>query len=484
MTTVLDLRGRFCEFLADRLALNFPPARWSDIERALKPVARDLDFADVEDYAGWLTTAPLTQADFDTLASRLTVGETYFYREPQAFEALRREIVPELVARRGAAGQLRVWSAGCSTGEEPYSLAIGLRRHLPELQGWKLSILGTDINPESLRKARAGIYRSWSFRGAPEWLIRDYFVPHGTDEIRIRAEIREAVEFRQLNLATDTYPALPNHTNGLDLIFCRNVLMYFSPSQVKRVVAALSRSLAPGGFLVLGVCENSPDLGAGLRTRTVGAITCYQAADNAPASASPRGTSLAVPSADAFIPIEPCGTGELDEPHGVDGAAVLARAELLFASGDYDAAIDALQPWLEQGARDPDAAALLARAYANRGDLAAACRWIDRALTIDKLRPALHFLRGTVLQEQGEWAQAAASFELALYLDPTHVPARLALAEAAERGGDRDKASRHWAQALRIVHRREPGEIIPEAEGLTAGRLAAIIESRRNEGGP
>ena len=164
------------EFVALRIGLHFPPERWRDIERGITAAASELGFPDVESCARALLSAPLTQAQLEVLASHLTVGETYFFREKKSFEALEEHILPELLrARRGAEQRLRIWSAGCCTGEEPYSVAMLLDRLIPDAEAWNVTILATDINPRFLRKAAEGVYGEWSFRDAPGWIRERYF---------------------------------------------------------------------------------------------------------------------------------------------------------------------------------------------------------------------------------------------------------------------------------------------------------------------
>src|SRR5262245_56326354 len=151
--------------IASRMGLHFPDERRNDLERALADAAVELGFENARSCARWLLSSQVTKPQLDTLASHLTVRETYFFRDPRAFEALATQVLPELIEkRRGHEQRLRLWSAACSTGEEAYSLAILLRQVLPDWENWRISVLGTDINRHSLRKAMRGVYGDWSFR--------------------------------------------------------------------------------------------------------------------------------------------------------------------------------------------------------------------------------------------------------------------------------------------------------------------------------
>ena len=243
--------------VAARLGLHFPPERWSDLERGLRGAATDLGFRSMEKCARELAMAHLGREQLDSLAAHLTVGETYFFRDPAVFEALASRVIPALVQeRRGRAKRLRIWSAGCCTGEEPYSIAIALRRAIPDLDDWQVTILASDVNPRFLRKATEGIYGQWSFRGVPDAMRDAWF--HRTREGRFEVlpVIRKMVTFECLNLVEDTYPSLTNNTNALDLIFCRNVLMYLNAEHRYAVLERMASVLAPDGMLILDPTEH------------------------------------------------------------------------------------------------------------------------------------------------------------------------------------------------------------------------------------
>ena len=193
---------------------------------------RALGLRDAEAYVQWLLSSPLTRREIETLASHLTVGETYFFREKRSFDILEEQVLPELIRlHRGDGMRLRIWSAGCCTGEEPYSVAMLLDRMIPDLADWNVTILATDINPRFLEIASAGVYGEWSFRAIPPGIRERYFSPLPGGRMQIAQRIRRMVTFSFLNLAEDVYPSLVNNTNAMDVVLCRNVLMYFTPEQ-------------------------------------------------------------------------------------------------------------------------------------------------------------------------------------------------------------------------------------------------------------
>ncbi len=187
------------------------------------------------------------------LVRHITIGETYFFRHPEDWAMLRETLLPRLAEARPEPGVLRAWSAGCSTGEEAYSLAIALRQALPERLTPK--VLGTDINQAALVIGRRGSYGRWSRRS--KLPIPPQYVHAEQGEVRVVPEIRELVRFSYLNLMDDAYPDLASGTVELDLIFCRNVLLYFTPDAVKRVLSKLAQALKPDGYLVVSALDAS-----------------------------------------------------------------------------------------------------------------------------------------------------------------------------------------------------------------------------------
>jgi chemotaxis protein methyltransferase CheR len=271
------LLAQLSDLIAARLGLHFPRARWSDLERGIRTAARELDFPDVAACIQWLASSPLTQHQVAILASHLTIGETYFFREPHVFAMLEEVILPALMrARRERARRLRVWSAGCATGEEPYSIAISISKVISEARDWHVTLLATDINPRFQQVASEGAYREWSFRDTAPWIKARYFSRQPGGRLVIRSAIRKMVTFTYLNLADDVYPSLLTNTTAMDVIFCRNVLMYLAPEQAKKVVHKLYRALADGGWLIVGPCETSQALFASFQTVNIPGAILYR----------------------------------------------------------------------------------------------------------------------------------------------------------------------------------------------------------------
>ncbi len=462
-------------FVAARLGLHFPEERWADLERGIAAAAREFGLPGAESCVHWLLSASLTRNHFEVLASHLTVGETYFFREKESLEALGQRIVPQLLrSRHDGERHLRIWSAGCCTGEEPYSIAMLLDGLIADDTGWKVTILATDINPQFLRKAAEGVYGEWSFRGTPAWIRERYFKKRKDGRFELHSQIRSRVTYSYLNLADDVYPSLVNNTNAMDVIFCRNVLMYFAANRAREVVQKLYRSLVSGGWLVVSAVETSSTLFSSFSAIQLPEVVLYRKIVGAE-----RGSVVMGHQAPVFA----------TQPDTLPFQAPLQRPEPAIAEPQRFApqggapqqlGVEAM-PGIREGPapNHEDGHALMANArrYANEGRLADAVEWCEKAIAADKMNPAHHYLLATVQQEQGQTEAAAQSLMRALYLDPNFVLAHFGLANIELARGRRSAARRDFANALATLRAHAHDEILPESEGLTAGRLAEIITS-------
>lgn len=419
--------------IAAHTGLHFPEERRNDLQRGLADAAAALGFEDARSCANWLLSSEPTKPQLDTLASHLTIGETYFFREPKAFAALATEILPALIqTRRGNEQRLRLWSTACSSGEEAYSLAILIQQVLPDWRQWQVSILATDINGRSLQKGMRGEYGEWSFRDTPPDFKERYFEATAEGRYAVKPEIRRCVRFAQINLAQDGYPSLATDTNAMDIVFCRNVLIYFEPSHATALVEKLRRSIVEDGWLVVSPSECSQTLFSGFSAVNFPGAVLYRKGshERLPTSPTEAPSDSTLPPITLTIPKLP---------------RVVLKAEEF---------------------------AHLTRSRANEGRLDEALDWSERWIVADKLDPVAHYLNAMVLQELGEREPARRSLQRALYLQPDFVLAHFALGNLAERRLD---AGRHFQNALDLLRRMPATQLVPESDGLTAARLSEII---------
>lgn len=500
--------SQLSERIRQQMGLVFTEKNWISFKRGLSSAAADFGFRDTESCGRWLLESPLTRDRINTLARHLTIGETYFFRETKAFSALQEHVLPAIFfSRQGSDRRLRIWSAGCSTGEEPYSIAILLSRILPNIHEWKISILATDVNPRSLQKAMDGVYSEWSFRSPPEWLKRQYFTQQGK-HYEIAPRIKRMVSFESLNLAEDVYPSLSNGTNAMDIIFCRNVMMYFPRPLQERIIQQFHHALVDGGWLIVSPSEASSAFFPQFTTLNFpGAIFFMKSKERrdiqeqwlvrtpfetaaplvqssqevmpifgfpppSPTAASP----LSIPATahvssrkaapeNQYAP-PPSGTASQNDPYD--------EANTLYQQGRYRDVIALLEhhPRTPKKGRISD---LLARAYANQGFFAEALAWCDKALAVEMLNPNYHYLRATILQEQKQFEEARKTLQNVLFLDPDFVLAYFALGTLNRQQGKRKEAQRNFEHVRKLLQAYEPDDVLPESDGITAGRLGDIV---------
>ena len=466
--------------------LIFPANRRESAEAGMRRAMAAGCLSDPRDLRQAVASAGETR---DALITELTIGETFFFREPGQFEFIRSTVLPELRPIAGGR-RLRAWSAGCATGEEPYSLAMLLRE-----AAWPApaSILGTDIAAARLASARRARYTAWSMRGVSDAIITRYFERRGKQFI-LRADVRRSVEFGVLNLATPEYPSAATGVEQMDIILCRNVLIYFDIATVAAIATRLIASLAPGGWLFLGasdpaIAEIVPCevvmTGAGIAYRPATTATSVRGFTPPPDDSWMRGTETAT-----FGEID---TPELEWPASItatslpaaevepvaDGAAYPHGSyETAYEQGDYDAAAELARAALDRGEPDESAWIVLARSLANRGLLSEAGEACAAGLDWHRLSKELTHLHAILLSEGGRHAEAAAAARRALYLDPHFTVAHLALGDALARTGHVGAARRAFANAEAQLLGLDPEAPVAGGDGAVAAQLLRIARFR------
>ncbi|HLH93881.1 MAG TPA: CheR family methyltransferase [Xanthobacteraceae bacterium] len=524
-----DLDG-FRAAIVQRMGLQFDDAKLGLLGEVLQRRLDRLGHSS-EAYLQSLEQDSSSADEIALLAQSLTVGETYFFRNIEQFRALAEVVLPARIRRRPGTGMLRVLSAGCASGEEAYSIAIAARVALADPR-WQLEIVAVDINPAGLEKAARARYSSWALRDTPPEIQSRWFRASGREWILDDA-VRCAVKFEQRNLAADD-PGLWQPA-AYDVIFCRNVLMYFAPEQMRAVVHRIARSLAPGGFLFLGHAETLRGVSDAFHLRhSHGTFYYEQKEDMAPAGHS-SGDSAAAEAPAAALSFSPRASvatsatwfdtirqaservaalvpAATNVPSlGSPTSAAPSRATL-DASGRgglerVRQAQEAQRPWDVTPAldflrherfaealahiriappareRDPDVLLLEATLLAHSGQLAAAEDACLRLLLIDELNAGAHYLLALCREHSGHRQRAREHDRIAAYLDPSFAMPRLHLGLLARRDGDRAAARSELAQALNLLRREDASRLLLFAGGFSREALMALCESSLKESG-
>lgn len=452
------LLEQLCAALSETTGLMLSQAQWVDLRRAIATVADELDCADWSSCLKYLVS-PTGAGYQQTLIDHLTIGETYFFRDGALFNMLRERILPELIgARRDRGNYLRIWSSACSSGEEPYSIAIELIRLLPDWQKWQIHLLATDINRRFLQKAEQGIYGRWSLRHKTLPPYAPYLLPLTKGRFQVTPVIRDLVRFAYLNLASHLYPSNLTNTQNMDIILCRNALMYLQPDCIQEVIARLSACLVEGGWLITSTIEASLVRRPELQIVRLPDIVLF------------RKQSVKIPLSfkDETREKNPYRENIVDK-------APKAPKKL---SATFNA-----EQRANSDAKNTDACAAAtmslsaARALADQGMLAAARAECEKVLAGDKLDAAANFLYATILLELGATEDAEKALQRTLYLDEKYIVAHVALATLLQQTTRGDEAARHWRSALKILPTIPENDIVPDSDGLTAKQMLNMVSA-------
>ncbi len=445
--------------------LHFDAGNVRILERGIVRRMRALNLDTVRDYYAYLNKFAESRRELLKLLGLLTVGETYFFRYLPHFEALKRTVLPQVLRSREKTRSLRIWSAGCSTGEEPYSLAMLLREHFPQVRGWRIEILGTDINRRALEAAREGLYGPRSLRVTDPIYRSRYFQQVGSS-FRVIDEIRAMVRFTYLNLQTDCYPSADNGTQDVDFLFCRNVMIYFRPETMRRIVERFSHCLAPGGFLFLGHSESLSQVSERFVRESKMEGFFYRLKDDGMNQAEAVGGEPP-PLSTAPAPTVPKVQSPREMPSAPPRESVYAEGMKAFQGEEFARAARLFDQVLETDPRHLGALVGKGFVLANQGRYPQALQCCRRILEIDDLFPEAYFLQGIVLEAMEDEEGAVREYRRALLLDAAFVAARYNLSRLYRRLGKPRDARRELVNALRILEKTAPEALIPHSGGIS-----------------
>lgn len=447
-----DLLEEFTVFLEKKMGLYYPKNRLGDLEKRLLAITQSFEFSDVATCVQWLIKAPLTKEQIEILAEHLTIGETYFFRDEHFYAALEKEILPEIIKRHQNDRCIRIWSAACSTGEEPYSIAMLLHRLLLDLKDWDITLIGTDINAQFLQKARKGQYKKWSFRAIPEAIKERYFHKNSDDSYTVIPEIHRLVKFQSLNLVEDPYP------DQMDLISCHNVLIYFSEGQIAKTIGQLSAALNDNGILSLAAIEVPFVAEKNLILQRYPKMICHKRGIQEEIPVKPKQVHPPKKKEIKFQPPKSHPAPILEKKKVTPKKTLYEECQHLYINKGYEEVAGKLSSFLMPFQKDPKTlqtylheVQLLIRTYANQGDFAKSIAWCEAALAADKLNPLTHYLHATVLQAEGQAVSAIKALKSALFIDPYFIMAHYMLGMLEKEQGNESAALQHIQVALKLI---------------------------------
>ena len=434
-TIRLSLMKDFSHYISNEMGLYFPENRLIDLRRGISAAAKEFAFTDVEECMEWLMTASLSQEQTETLASFLTIGETYFFREEHVFRILESRLLPDLIYKKKQTDRtLRIWSAGCATGEEPYTLSIILNKLIPDIKNWNITILATDINTDFLAKLSKGVYTEWSFRNVPTHIKNCYFSKVDTNKYQINSRLQEIVKPAYLNLSQNEYPSVITNTNAIDIILCRNVLMYFSPVLIEKILQRFYHCLNEDGWFIPGLSESFAKMPQRLNSERIDGVPFYKKVSH------------------PFEVNQPHALG-ITPPQNTPPPTVVAEPPRPVVK----------VPSIED--------------LANAGSLVAALQSCDASIRQDKMNPDLHYMRALILSELNESAELLAALNRVLYLDPNHILAHVFLGKIYRKKNATVRSHHHFELAIALLSLCDTDAVLPLSGGMTSHRLIHLIHS-------
>jgi chemotaxis protein methyltransferase CheR len=501
----------FRSLVAQRLGLYFDDAKLdflADVVRRRMEAARCEVFSS---YQERIASSAHEREEIRALAEQLTVNETYFFRYADHFRAFAEAVVPDRIEARGHDRRLRILSAGCASGEEAYSLAILIRDRLPQLASWDIKIHGIDVNALMVRKAFRGRYSSWSLRETSAELQRKYFRPDGRDFL-LDSTVKPAVTFEERNLVEED--PLFWQSDAFDVVFCRNVTMYFTSEIARSVIARIAASIAPGGFLFLGHAETLRGVSQEFHLRQTQETFYYQRrgaheTDSTvafPESPSENGSmqrhlpAVVEPGDTWFNVIRraservadltqqrsgPAGSASGGDARPLPDSQANPRPPVwdrtqaieLLRKERFAEAMDLLQALPAESKADPDTQLLLAVLLTNGGDLPEAEKVCQLVLKLDELNAGAHYLMALCREHAGDRDAAIEHDQAASYLDSGFAMPHLHMGLVAKRSADLETARRELGQALPLLDREEASRILLFGGGFTRGALVEFCRA-------
>jgi chemotaxis protein methyltransferase CheR len=444
-----DIIKSAAKVITRELGLDFPDNRLEELVRGLERSAvllgGEIDYVQIANEI--LETQTIPEKYYKELSIALTINETYFFREKPALDFIQEIILKEI---RECVGDYIIWSAGCSSGEEPYTIAMLLKEGLTANDLGKVRIVATDISDKALKKAKEGSYTQWSFRETPEIIRKKYFSKKG-NEWQISEDIRKLVTFGHLNLFKDSFTRYFKNEGNINLILCRNVLMYFSHDNIRNVLGKFYKMLREKGWFVTSQVELNNELFENFgRVYSHGALfyrktnTHSLPAVNTPIDKSQHQKKAILPK------------------------ALRAKPKPV----DFEKRQEALPTVDNQN----DNSYQQAVEFAGKGDFDKATEILDNLLSGENLKPVFFYLYGTIYSEMGKKREAAEMFRKSLYLEPDNILSSYMLGNIYNNDGKNELAKRYFTNAYENLATLDPDTEIEGSEGLTAARLVELIK--------
>jgi len=470
------------EFITHQTGIIYYRDKDTDLMRKLEKRMEANNIKDIQDYQKLLSTDKKGDEEFDQLVNLLTIGETYFFRNKETFNGLKEIIIPQLLEQKKDSRTLRIWCAGCASGEEPYSISIILQREFPHiLPNWDISILGTDINRDFLARAIEGRYGDWSFRETPPDIKEQCFTQDGRFWL-IKPQYKSRITFQYHNLVKNPYPSMMNNLLAFDVIFCRNVIIYFNVETITQLVKKFAGCLLPKGWLVIGHADYNVHFFKGFQTvSTPGTFLLHKIESNL---REPENKPLAIPSQSFLTNLFPDKgkqpatsstiTSNIPTPTLPSQEKFNTIPSFLPTAGSPEQnkgrLADTTLP-----ANPPQSEPLLELAQlTDSGQWKQALDLVKKLNNQDRLNPVPYFYQGLIKEQTGHPEEAETALKQAIYLDRNFVLAHFHLGLLQQNKGNINGAAKSFENVTRLLRHFKDNHVFTVADSMTAAQLKEL----------
>lgn len=458
-----NYKSNFIDLIAKRLGIQIKQDN-SDLSQVVDEACAKFNCTAAQ-YLNLLESCNENSPLLEHLVSGITIGETYFFRDKRQMDLLQNNLLPRIIKSKRMYNNLnlRIWSAGCASGEEIYTMGMMLHELLPDITKWSISLLATDINLQVLQKAKIGQYNKWSMRSINNYYLKEYF-KESNNSYQISEKISDMVDFQYLNLNDDTYPSILNNTNSQDIIICRNVLIYFSNEVVARLMKKFTASLNEDGYLLLGASDpviiegtnlffhhNDGMLFSHCNEKIINNQKNYQGSKFSPAVGNTNNSTTQnlkkelKKKSQVTVTFTPApSNNKLQEPSTISQITLLNTK---------------------------------AKEAANQGQLDAAVKYCENCLLLDATNKDTYFTYALTLIELNRLDEAEAAFRKVIFLDRTFVEGHFQLGLLLLKKHQYNAGMKSLYNALKIVEKNDPAQIVAGSEGLTYKRFSEILKA-------
>lgn len=497
------------DFIQKRTGIFFSETKFFTLEERIFSNFLDSQRSNFNDYILFISSNKGKRC-LQKLISLLTTNETFFFRGRAHFDLLESYILPEIITQKDASSKtISIWSAGCSTGEEPYSIAILLKKLIYNTESWNIRITASDIDEDALNKAQKGEYTQWSFRGVPAPVIENCFIKEG-ENYKIKNEYKPLVHFTSNNLILDPPPLAGGYNKKFDLIICRNVTIYFDKETTMSLASKFYNALEKGGYLIIGHAEYSAKNYALFKTRGFPNAIIYQKEENKTdgsiyqniniplfsndynrkrSAASGNGVykRTYIKETDDFIKLtevkKPAGLApkintSSFKPRNVSSeeTKVFNEAMLYYHQKKYELAIDRFLRIHNTNPSNARACWMLSHIAANRGYFDEAIAWANRCIQIDPLFKEPYYTLSLIHLAREEFKEAESKIKKTIYIDQNFILGYFMLGNIYILKQLPSQAKKYFKMASDMLVSKSTDEIIFQIENLTVGELLKLVE--------